>query len=154
MMMMMMMAEAELPIRHVLIWKKNSPAFSMGRLDYDYQHEPILMTWGKRHKFYGQGQFKTSIWEIDKPRKSKLHPTMKPVELIANAILNHTQETEIVGDFFMGSGSTMLAAHQLNRKAYGIEIMPEYCQVIIERMLAFDKNLPVTINGEPYRKQA
>lgn len=154
MMMMMMMAEAELTIRHVLIWKKNSPTFSMGRLDYDYQHEPILMTWGKRHKFYGQGQFKSSIWEIDKPRKSKLHPTMKPVELIANAILNHTQETEIVGDFFMGSGSTMLAAHQLNRKAYGVEIMPEYCQVIIDRMLAFDNNLPVMINGEPYQKQA
>jgi len=53
MMMMMMMKEAGLPVRHVLIWKKNSPTFSMGRLDYDYQHEPILLTWGKKHEYYG-----------------------------------------------------------------------------------------------------
>ena len=60
-MMMMMMREAGLPVRHVLIWKKNAPTFSMGRLDYDYQHEPILMTWGKRHKRPMQGKHKTSV---------------------------------------------------------------------------------------------
>ena len=68
MMMMMMMQESCLAVRHVLIWKKNQATFSMGRLDYDYQHEPILLTWTKRHNYYGRGEHRTSVWEIDKPR--------------------------------------------------------------------------------------
>jgi hypothetical protein len=65
MMMMMMMQKAGLPPRHVLMWKKNQPTFSMGRLDYDYKHEPILLTWGKRHKRPMLGEHRTSVWEID-----------------------------------------------------------------------------------------
>lgn len=150
MMMMMMMKEAGLPVRHVLIWKKNAPTFSMGRLDYDYQHEPILLTWGKRHKYYGKGQHKTSIWEIDKPRSSKEHPTMKPVELVANAILNNSKEKDTVIDFYLGSGTTMVACNQLDRVCYGIEITPKYCQVIIDRMLKQDNSLEIKVNGEKY----
>lgn len=151
MMMMMMMKEAGLPVRHVLIWKKNSPTFSMGRLDYDYQHEPILLTWGKKHAYYGKGQHRTSVWEIDKPRSSKEHPTMKPVELVANALLNNSKEGDTVCDWYFGSGTTMVASHQLGRKSYGIEIDPHYCAVIVDRMLKLDPALTVKKNGKPYK---
>lgn len=149
--MMMMMKEALLPVRHMLIWKKNQPTFSMGKLDYDYQHEPILLTWGKRHKYYGKGQHRTSVWEIDKPMASKEHPTMKPVELVANALLNNSKEGDTVCDWYMGSGTTMVASHQLGRKARGIEIDPHYCQVIIDRMTKLDPEIKVKINGKPYK---
>lgn len=150
-MMMMMMKEAGLPIRHNLVWKKNAPTFSMGRLDYDYQHEPILLTWGKKHAYYGKGQHRTSVWEIDKPRSSKEHPTMKPVELVANALLNNSKEGDTVCDWYLGSGTTMVAAHQLGRKAYGIEIDPHYCQVIVDRMLKLDPALTIKKNSKPYK---
>lgn len=153
-MMMMMMKDCGLPVRHVLIWKKNAPTFSMGRLDYDYQHEPILLTWGKRHKYYGKGEHRTSVWEIPKPRSSKEHPTMKPVALVANALLNNSKEGDVICDWYLGSGTTMIAAHQLGRKCFGIEIDPWYCWVIIERMLAFDPNLDVTRNGGKYDHQS
>ena len=66
-MMMMMMREAGLEVRHMLIWKKSSPTFSMGRLNYEYQHEPIFFTWTKKHIWYGNGKFHTSVWDVDKP---------------------------------------------------------------------------------------
>lgn len=133
-MMMMMMMDAGLKVRHVLIWKKNSPTFSMGRLDYDYQHEPILLTWCKRHNHYGKGQFKTSVWDIDKPRSSKEHPTMKPVELYVNGYLNNSADDAIVFEPYAGSGTAFVAAQQLGRKCRAIEISPAYVAVILERM--------------------
>jgi DNA modification methylase len=133
MMMMMMMKEAGLLPRHVLIWKKNAPTFSMGRLDYDYQHEPILLTWLKRHKRPMNGEHKTSVWEIDKPRKCDVHPTMKPVELIVNAIKNNSDPGDITFDAFGGSGTSIIAAEQTGRKNRSIEIDPGYCAVILDR---------------------
>jgi DNA modification methylase len=132
-MMMMMMAEAKLTARHVLIWKKNSPTFSMGRLDYDYQHEPILLTWGKRHKRPMLGEHKTSVWEIDKPSKSKEHPTMKPVELPVNALLNNSDAGDVVFDGYSGSGTTLIACAQTGRVARVIEIEPKYVAVALQR---------------------
>jgi DNA modification methylase len=133
MMMMMMMIEAQLPTRHVLNWIKSSPTFSLGRLDYDYQHEPILYGWKKTHKFIGGGQHTKSIWPIDKPRESKEHPTMKPVLLMINAILNSTLSGAIVLDHFAGSGSTLIAAEQTRRRCFALEIEPLYCDVIVKR---------------------
>ncbi|MDR2594544.1 MAG: site-specific DNA-methyltransferase [Fibromonadaceae bacterium] len=133
MMMMMMMKDSGLEVRHVLNWIKNSPTFSMGRLDYDYQHEPILFTWNKSHKRLMKGTHKTSCWFIDKPRECKLHPTMKPIELISNAILNSSDKNDIVLDSFGGSGSTLISCEQLNRKCYMMELDPIYCDVIIKR---------------------
>lgn len=150
MMMMMMMRDAGLEAKHVLMWYKNAPTFSLGRLDYEYQHEPILLTWNKTHKFYGNGEHRTSVWKIDKPRANKEHPTMKPVALVANALLNNSLQNELVIDFYLGSGTTMVAAHQLNRKCYGMEIDPKYCQVIIDRMKKLDPKLKITKNGETY----
>jgi DNA modification methylase len=137
MMMMLMMKEAGLPVRHVLIWKKNAPTFSMGRLDYDYQHEPILLTWGKKHEYYGAGQHRTSVWEIDKPTSSKEHPTMKPVELYVNAYLNNSKAGDIAYEPFSGSGTAFIASEKVGRKCRGIEISPHYCDVIIKRWEEF-----------------
>ena len=133
MMMMMMMQKAGLRTRHVIIWKKNQPTFSMGRLDYDYAHEPILFTWLKRHKRPMMGNHKTSVWEVDKPRKSEDHPTMKPVELYANAYLNNSDPGDNVADIYSGSGTAFIAAEQLGRRCYGMEISPAYCDVIVKR---------------------
>lgn len=131
--MMMMMKDAGLPVRHMLIWEKNSATFSLGRLDYDYQHEPIFYTGTKSHKNYRNGEFRTTIWKYNKPRKCDLHPTMKPVELVANCIMDASIEGDIVLDMFGGSGSTLIACEQLNRKCYMMELTEHYCDVIINR---------------------
>ena len=144
-MMMMMMMMSGLPTKHVLIWNKNRQNFSLGRLDYEYKHEPILFTWKKTHKFYGEGQFKNSVWDIDKPLKSDLHPTMKPIALVENALLNSSQKGELCMDLFLGSGSTLIACEKTNRKCYGIEIDPHYCQVIIDRWEKFTNKKAVLI---------
>lgn len=136
-MMMMMMNDAGLDVRHVLMWEKNSPTFSMGRLDYDYKHEPILYTWDKSHKFYGKGEQKTSVWKYDKPRKCDLHPTMKPVELIENAILNSSLHGEVVLDIFGGSGSTLIACEKTGRVCRMMELSSHYCDVIVKRWQDF-----------------
>lgn len=132
-MMMMMMKDAGLPVRHMLIWEKNSATFSLGRLDYDYQHEPIFYTWGKKHVNYRQGEYRTTIWKYDKPRKCDLHPTMKPVALVANCLLDGSKEGDVILDVFGGSGTTMIACEQLGRKARLMELDPHYCDVIIAR---------------------
>lgn len=132
MMMMMMMRQAGIPCRHQIIWVKDAPVFSMGRLDYDYKHEPILYGWVKKHDFQRKGEQDKSVWEY-KRTANKLHPTMKPVELIANALLNSTKETENVLDLFGGSGSTLIACEQLNRKCFMMELDEHYCDVIIQR---------------------
>lgn len=133
MMMMMMMAEAQWQVKHELIWVKNSPTFSMGRLDYDYQHEPIVYGWKKKHKFYGKGEYNKSIWNIDKPKKCDLHPTMKPMVLVENALKNSSESRDNILDLFGGSGTTLIACEQLNRKCFMMEYDPHYCDVIIAR---------------------
>ena len=133
MMMMMMMKDAGLPVRHILVWCKNSATFSLGRLDYDYQHEPIFYTWTKSHHNYRGGEYRTTIWKYDKPRKCDLHPTMKPVELVANCLNDCTKEEMSVLDVFGGSGTTLIACEQLNRKCFMMELDPHYCDVIIAR---------------------
>ena len=146
-MMMMMMKDAGLPVRHVLMWMKNSATFSLGRLDYDYQHEPIFYTWTKSHHNYRGGENRTTIWQYDKPRKCDVHPTMKPVELVANAILDGTKEGDIVLDAFGGSGTTMIAAEQLGRKARLMELDPHYIDVIIARWENYTGKKAVLLNG-------
>lgn len=140
MMMMMMMHKACWNVKHELIWVKNSPTFSMGRLDYDYQHEPILYGWKKSHNFYGKGKYTKSIWTIDKPKKCDLHPTMKPIELIENALLNSSLEGHIVLDLFGGSGSTLIACEQLKRRCRMMELDEHYCDIICQRYINFKKS--------------
>lgn len=127
------MRDAGLPIRHILIWRKNTATFSLGRMDYDYQHEPIFYTWTEKHHNYRKGDFRTSVWDYDKPRKCDLHPTMKPVELVANCMKDGTLLGDKVLDLFGGSGTTIIAAEQLGRKCFMMELDPHYCDVIIAR---------------------
>lgn len=132
MMMMMMMAKAGWNVKHELIWKKQS--IVLNRADYNYQHEPFMYGWNKTHKFYGKGEFRnTSVWEIDRPTKSKEHPTMKPIKLLTEILMNATQKGDSVLDNFGGSGSTLIACEQTGRKCYMMELDPHYVDVIIER---------------------
>lgn len=143
-MMMMMMCSASWQVKHELIWVKNNHV--LGRTDYFYKHEPILYGWAKTHKWYGKGEFDKSIWEIPKPQKSDLHPTMKPIRLIANCLQNNTLENDLVLDLFGGSGSTLIACEQLNRTCYMMELDPKYCDVIIKRWEKLTGKKAVKIN--------
>lgn len=93
---------------------------------------------------------RTTVIHCDKPTKNDMHPTMKPIKLLAPLIENSSRMGEIVADGFFGSGSTMVAAHQLKRKCYGMELDPKYCQVIIDRMLKLDNTLKIKKNGKEY----
>lgn len=115
-----------------LIWVKNQ--FTMGRQDYQWQHEPILYGWkpGSAHTWISDRR-QSTVWNFDKPQRNGVHPTMKPVALMAYPIRNSCPQRGIVIDFFLGSGSTMMAAQQTDRTCYGMEIDPRYCDVIVER---------------------
>ena len=117
------------------IWVKNS--LVIGRMDYQMRHEPIIYAFKDtaRHKFYGDRK-QTTIWEFDRPTKSKLHPTTKSLPLIAYPMRNSSQENGIVVDLFGGSGSTLMAAEQLNRAACLMEIDPIYASVIVRRYVS------------------
>ena len=145
--MMMMMRDAGLPVRHVLMWRKNAPTFSVGRLDYDYQHEPIFYTWTDSHHNYRAGAFRSTVWDFPKPMHSRLHPTMKPVALVANAILDGTLEGMTVLDPFGGSGTTLIACEQTGRRCCMMEIDPHYCDVIIRRWEEFTGKKAVLLDG-------
>ncbi len=94
----------------------------------------------------------STIWEINKDGRNEFHPTQKPVALAAKAISNH--EANSVADIFLGSGTTMVAAHQLNRKCYGMELSEKYCQVIVDRMQKLDPTLEIKKNGQSYKRMA
>jgi DNA modification methylase len=85
-------------------------------------------------------------------KTNRVHPTQKPVELVSWCINKFAETSKLICDYFLGSGVTMVAAHQLNRKCYGMELDPKYCQVIIDRMLKLDPSLSVKRNGETYAK--
>jgi len=118
-------------IHALIIWKKNGGYGNMNA-NYKENKEPCLY-WkptGSTLNFVG-ATTETTIWEINKDGKNKLHPTQKPVELAFKAIKNHNAKTVL--DLFGGSGSTLIAAEQLNRTAYVMELDPKYCDVIIKR---------------------
>ena len=123
------MIQSGYKISQLLIWVKNAPV--LGRLDYLPMHELIMYGWYGRHKFR-KAKDKSVIY-CPRPQKSKLHPTMKPVSLIRQLILNSSKVGDIVYDPFGGSGTTLLASEQTKRKCMMIELDPEYCQVIIDR---------------------
>ena len=114
------------------IWKKN--ALVLGRSPYQWQHEPCLFGWkkGGRHEWYSDRK-QTTIWEYDRPKASKDHPTMKPVQLMAYPIRNSSMTNGIVLDPFLGSGSTLIACEQTDRICRGIELDPKFVDVIVKR---------------------
>ena len=133
----------------LIVWKKEGGYGALGA-SYKQNHEPCLLwkTKGSKLNFVGDTT-ENRVWEIKKDGKNKLHPTQKPIEIPARAIGNH--KANKVLDLFCGSGSTMVASHQLKRKCYGMEIDPKYCQVIVDRMLKLDPSIEVKRNGEPYK---
>lgn len=143
------MTDVGILYKQCLIWVKNSMV--MGRQDYHWQHEPCLYGWkeGASHNWYSDRK-QTTILNFNRPSSNSEHPTMKPIELISYQIKNSSKIKEIVADGFLGSGTTMVASHQLNRICYGMELDPKYCQVIIDRMLKLDSNLVVKINNKIY----
>lgn len=170
-------------LKQYLVWVKN--AITLGRQDYQWQHELCLYGWkaGAAHYFTHHRNLTTVIADAQelenmtkdqllkltqkifstfipktiirekKPSRSAEHPTMKPLPLIGHCIKNSSKKGELVADAFLGSGSTMAAAHELKRVCYGMELDPKYCQVIIDRMLKLDETLEVKINGKPYTKE-
>lgn len=124
--------DAGFKLAECLIWKKD--CFVMGRQDYQWQHEPILYGWkeGAAHYFIND-RTQSTILEFDRPKQSALHPTMKPIDLIARLVKNSSKENDIILDLFGGSGSTIITAEQLNRTCYSMELDPKYCDVIVKR---------------------
>lgn len=126
------------------IWKKNS--LVLGRSPYQWQHEPCLFGWkqkGKHQWFSDRKQ--TTIWEYDRPKSSKDHPTMKPIPLMAYPIQNSSMRGTIVLDPFLGSGSTLMAADQTGRVCYGIELDEKFADVIVKRYIESIGNENVTV---------
>ena len=114
------------------IWVKN--ALVIGRMDYQMRHEPIIYAFKNtaKHKFYGDRK-QTTVWEFDRPAKSQLHPTTKPLSLVAYPIKMSSQENGIVLDLFGGSGSTLVACEQMNRVCHTMELDEKYASVILRR---------------------
>ena len=125
--------------------------------NYHNQYEIIYFEYkpkggGLDHWFGGRTEHEASdIWRINRDNGNDyLHPTQKPVELPSRAISNSCPDQGLVFEPFGGSGSTFVAAHQLHRRCFGIEIDPKYCQVILDRMLKLDPTLTITRNGKKY----
>ncbi len=117
-----------------LIWVKN--ALVLGRQDYHWRHEPILYGWkeGAAHYFVDD-RTQDTIWEYNKPKKNEEHPTMKPLELVGKAISNSSRRHESILDLFGGSGSTMIAADQLDRQSFLMELDERFVDVIVKRYI-------------------
>lgn len=142
--------EAGWQVKQCLIWRKS--AFVFGRQDYHWQHEPILYGWkhGESHQFFGERN-QSTVWEFDRPSPSaKEHPTMKPVGLAAKAIANSSKSGDIVWDSFLGSGTTIIAAEQLGRRCYGLELEPKYCDVALQRWAKLTGKTPTLEDGTPF----
>ena len=127
-----LMSTKYLELRQTLIWVKNYMV--LGRQDYQWRHEHCLYGWknGASHNWFSDRN-QTTVMEFDRPTKSVEHPTMKPVPLFAYLMGNSTKEGWNVYDGFGGSGTTLIAAEQLNRNAFLMELDPHYCDVIIAR---------------------
>ena len=130
----------------MIIWVKESIVLS--QTDYQSKHEPCMYGWfdNGTHKWYSDRK-QESVW-IAKSKREEGHTTPKPIDIITKALNNSSKVNHLVLDLFLGSGSTMVASHQLKRKCYGMELDPKYCQVIIDRMKKLDPSLVIKRNGE------
>jgi DNA modification methylase len=123
---------ARFEVRCQIIWAKNTFAWGFGR--YKFRHEPIFYCHvaGQSDAWYGD-KSQSTLWEENKPAANRLHPTMKPVELIERALLNSSKAGDVVVDFFGGSGSILIACERRTRKGRLMELDPRYADVICKR---------------------
>lgn len=119
-------------VRCQIIWAKNTFAWGFGR--YKFQHEPIFYAYldGEADPWYGD-KTQSTLWHEKKPAANRLHPTMKPVELVSRAVINSSKSGDLVLDLFGGSGTTLIACEKNGRTCYSMELDPGYCDVIVER---------------------
>lgn len=134
------MENLQKPVKSFIVWDKVNPAQHLDK--YFKQHEIILY----HGKFGGEKTIRGDVWQIKRERNT-VHPTMKPISLIEMA-LNDNKGKINVFDAFLGSGSTMVACHQLKKKCFGLELEPKYCQVIVDRMRKLDPSLVIKRNGQ------
>lgn len=131
-------------ISQCCVWVKNSMV--MGRQDYQWQHEPCLYGWkpGAGH-FWNSDRKQTTVWNFDKPQRNAIHPTMKPIALMAYPICNSSLPGQIVADFFSGSGSTLMACQQTDRICCAMEIDPRYVSATVSRYRTMFPEQPVRL---------
>ena len=121
---------------NMIVWVKDR--FLLGRGNYQRQYEPIWYGWregAKRHWCGDRDQ--SNVWMIPRSTDSRLHPTMKPLELVGRALENSSRTGDLVLDLFLGSGSTLIASERTGRACYGLEIDPHYCRIAMARWESF-----------------
>jgi DNA modification methylase len=145
---MNVMREAGYHWSSTIIWKKDSLVLS--RKDYHTQYEPIWYGWLEGTRLCPLKDRKQSdVWEIPRPKVSEEHPTMKPVSLVAKAMLNSSHTGDLALDLFGGSGTTMIAAEQTGRVCFMMELDPKYCDVIAKRYVSqFGDNAAFLLRGD------
>jgi DNA modification methylase len=140
------MKDSGFKLSQCLVWVKNS--IVMGRQDYHWKHEPILYGWkeGAAHSWYSDRK-QSTVLEFDKPLRNAEHPTMKPLDIVSYLIKNSSKQRDIVGDSFLGSGSTLIASEMTWRQCRGIELDPRFTDVIVRRWVKYmnDNNLTYEI---------
>jgi DNA modification methylase len=131
-------------VRQCLVWLKSS--LVMGRQDYHWKHEPCLYGWkdGAAH-YWGSDRKQTTVLEFDRPRRNGEHPTMKPIELFSYQIQNSSRIGDVILDSFGGSGTTLIACEQLNRKARIMELDAKYAAVILQRWADATGKTPIKL---------
>jgi len=127
---------SDFEVRCQIIWAKNTFAWGFGR--YKFQHEPFFYCHrkGQSDPWYGD-KSQSTLWQEKKPAANRLHPTMKPVELIERALVNSSKAGDLVVDLFGGSGSTLIACEKMGRSSRLMELDPKYCDVIVKRWQDF-----------------
>jgi len=133
-------------IKSVVVWDKGGPGLGDLKGSYGDSEWAIFGMIGRRELKERQN----GVWQVNRMKGLQMqHPTQKPLEICERGINNSTNQNELILDLFLGSGSTMVASHQLKRRCYGMELDPKYCQVIVDRMIKLDPTLEVKRNGEP-----
>jgi DNA modification methylase len=142
---------SDFEVRCQIIWAKNTFAWGFGR--YKFQHEPIFYCHrrGQSDPWYGD-KSQSTLWQEKKPAANRLHPTMKPVELIERALANSSKSGDLVLDLFGGSGSTMIACEKMGRSSRLLELDPKYCDVIVNRWQDFTGKIAHLEDGRTFRE--
>lgn len=128
-----------------IIWKKDRLVLTPA--NYQRMYEPCFYGWFGKSTYDG-GRKEVEVWEMKRPSDSKLHPTMKPIEVCARAITNSSRERDVVLDLFLGSGSTLIASEKTGRICYGMELDPKYIDVIVQRYVDYTGNENIKLNGQ------